>query len=389
MNAEEFNFNYKNFRAKEKININCADCGKLNSLGKSKAMENIRKNAEYLCRSCGKKRSHIENPMSKETKDKIGEKLIGQLKSDVAKNNMSLGKKEFYQTEEGKLARANLSKMTAEKHEQGFFNGSKRKILDFKEGKIDKPTTLDSSYELQMARILNEDDNVISYSAHLNYYAGIDGEGVERHRVLDFLVTYKNGKKKIIEVKPKSRIGEEPISNQIADNKMYAECMGYSFEVYTEDNLGMTCQEMTDLADKYLESIDNIDRTEIKKQRHNESQKKYYQENNETQKFLCNFCQKEHEVRITSYNSNVERNGRYICEKEGGSIAGRKPKKKKINPYANEGKKQCNGPLCEGLIKLFEFFNPDKSRSDGWASICKECNSHNCKIKYDKKINKQ
>lgn len=66
----------------------------------------------------------------------------------------------------------------------------------------------------------------------------------------------------------------------------------------------------------------------------------------------------------------MSNNGRYICEKEGGFIAGSKPKKKKENPYSVDGKKECT--QCKG-IKPFKEFGFDKSRSDGYANRCKVC----------------
>jgi len=79
----------------------------------------------------------------------------------------------------------------------------------------------------------------------------------------------------------------------------------------------------------------------------NERVKKHYAEKIATDKVqvYCEYCQVTHEALRLTYDKNIARNGRYICEREGGHIAGSRPKPhlRKANPYEAEGKKECLG----------------------------------------------
>jgi hypothetical protein len=117
----------------------------------------------------------------------------------------------------------------------------------------------------------------------------------------------------------------------------------------------------------------------------NERVKKHYAEKIATDKVqvFCEYCQTTHEALRLTHDKNIARNGRYICEREGGHIAGSRPKKKKINPHAADGKKECLG--CKQVLPFSEY-GADKSRSDGYASKCKECRRVAANEKYLRKI---
>jgi hypothetical protein len=116
----------------------------------------------------------------------------------------------------------------------------------------------------------------------------------------------------------------------------------------------------------------------------NERVKKYYAEKIATDKVqvFCEYCQVTHEALRLTHDKNIARNGRYICEREGGHIAGSRPKKKKDNPHAASGCKECLG--CKQVLSFSEY-GADKSRSDGYASKCKECRRVSANEKYAKK----
>jgi GNAT superfamily N-acetyltransferase len=94
---------------------------------------------------------------------------------------------------------------------------------------------------------------------------------------------------------------------------------------------------------------------------------------------FCDYCQETHTPLRLTHDKNLARNGRYICEREGGHIAGSKPKKKKENPYAADGKKECTRCKC---VKTYAEFSPDSSRRDGLCSRCKECRAAAGKASY-------
>ena len=77
---------------------------------------------------------------------------------------------------------------------------------------------------------------------------------------------------------------------------------------------------------------------------------------------------------------------RIVEQGEGGHIAGSRPKKKKVNPHAASGSKECLG--CKQVLS-FDNFGTDKGRSDGYASKCKECRRKAANEKYaSKKIDR-
>jgi hypothetical protein len=241
---------------------------------------------------------------------------------------------------------------------------------------------LDSSYELKGALILDDDDEVVFYEVHQEFLAENN-----RKRIFDFLATYKSGRKKLIEIKPHRRVCQ--FLEQIEDNRKYALDNGYDFEVWSESHLGFNSEtEATVWADQYLSLTTETDYTKIRKDRAVLRSTKYYRKHIANNKIavFCNYCNEEHNVLRLNYDKNIAKNGRYICEKEGGHISGSKPKLHLIkeNPHASEGKKQCNE--CQ-QVKLFEEFSPDKSKRDGYSTRCKPCRSAKYKTKYHQNKN--
>ena len=203
--------------------------------------------------------------------------------------------------------------------------------------------------------------------------------------LFDFLVTLRNGDKKIIEVKPKKRLGQ--FAEQIKDNRDYAASKGWLFELWTEEELGFKdSKQITKWADEFIKERTGIDYSEVRRQKTNLKSKRHYRSKiaNDKVEVFCTFCNEQHSPLRLTYEKNIARNGRYICEREGGHIAGSKPKLalRKDNPYASEGKKECN--KC-GEVKLFEQFSPDKSKGDGYCTMCKPCRSEKMKAYYAKK----
>ena len=231
----------------------------------------------------------------------------------------------------------------------------------------------DSSYELKAALLLDDDANVVWY---INQQSFIAKKG--NKRIYDFLVRYQNGDMKIIEVKPQRRI--EQFQEQIEDNKEYALRKGYGFTIWSEQELGFENEYCaTKWADEYLSKLDNIDYTEIRKARSLQRTKKHYRKKiaTDTVDVFCEYCQCIHIALKLTHDRNVARNnGVYICEKHGGHIAGSKPKKRKEDPLAALGQKQCTGK-CQRILSLTECFSKGKSQ-------CKECRAEIYKQRYRK-----
>lgn len=237
-----------------------------------------------------------------------------------------------------------------------------------------------SSYELRAATLLDEMDEIETYSTQVRFIKN----GKERY--IDFFVKRKDGTYCVIEIKPQRRV--KACSDQINAHKSYAEHKGWEFVIWSENELGFKTEHEAKIwADNFLSQITSIDYNEERRKRNTEKVKTYYQKKIKTDKvnIYCDFCQKTHEVLRKSYEKNVDYNKRYICEREGGYIAGRKPGKKKINPYAAEGKKQCN--RCKD-VKLFGDFSPDKTKTDGYSTRCKTCRAEVYKKRYHERKNK-
>ncbi len=231
-----------------------------------------------------------------------------------------------------------------------------------------------SSYELKAATMLDEMDEVDSYISQHTFT--MDG----RERITDFIVTWNDGSKTILEIKPERRL--EQFKEQIEDNREYARRNGWRFQIWTEKELGFQTEYFaTKWADEFISKITQVDFVKERKDRNLSKSKKYYAEKIATDKVqvFCEYCQATHEALRLTHDRNIARNGRYICEREGGHIAGSRPKKKKFNPHAASGCKECLG--CKQVLP-FSDYGTDKGRSDGYASKCKECRRKAANEKY-------
>lgn len=378
MNLEEFNTQYDGIPVKSKIDINCSDCGCLRNVYKEKARETIRYKGRYLCRGCSMKQAHEDNPFSNETKSKLRDGRLGTIHTNESKLKMSKTKKEFYLTVDGSILKAKLSKIAAEGHATNKFENARRNGWYYS-AKNDKNVYYGSSYELRLAVELDDDDTVESYETQIIYACGyLEDDCLVRYRCLDFLVHYKDGRKLAVEIKPKERLNEQKNIDQISDSKKNAEKEGWDFEVYTEDHFDMTSRELSGWADGFRSVIGDFDWVAFRKEKNLLKAKKYYDKHIKDDKVevYCEFCKETHYPLKLTFEKNIKRNGTYICEKHGGFIAGSKPKKKKENSYASEGKKACNE--CKE-VKLFECFGIDKDKEDGYATRCKTCRAKKSK----------
>jgi hypothetical protein len=376
MNIEEFDEKYKDFGWKDKIKISCEDCNQEKELLKHKAKENVTKNHRYSCQKCRALQAQPSRVYSPEGLAAIS-KGTSYPRSEETKAKMSAGRKAYFKTEAGKEFKRRLSIMTAMGHAQNKFENAKRQGW-YPSTKTGKLMFYGSSYELRLCWMLDQDSAVETYQTQIVYEW--DGRG----RCLDFLVTFIDGTIKAIEVKPEDRLNEESVILQIGDSNGYASSQGWQFGTYTEAELGMTPIAIREWADKYRETITGIDYTSHRMQINRDKANKHYATKiaTDTVTLFCAFCNVEHTALRLTHEKNIERNGRYICEREGGHIAGSKPKKKKDNPHAAEGKKKCN--RCE-QVKLLEEFGDDKMKSDGKATRCKECRAEVATAKYQQK----
>lgn len=382
MNLEEFYEKYKGIPQKDKIDIICDICGTTNNINKEKAEINIKENGCYVDRSCATTFRHIEQPMSQETKDKIGEKHKGKVVSSETKAKMSAAAKAKWETLRGIELKRILSEKATKQNENDSPEKYKRKVL-YKSAKNNSIVICQSSYEfIACEDFLELDENVVSYVSQVSYQLP-NGH----FRSLDFILSMKDGNHKVIEVKPKDRINDAAVIKQITDNKDYALKNNYIFEVWTEDQLKIPNSKWAIArADEYRKINYEIDLDKFRKYKHSQRSQKYYQNHiqNDCVVIFCEYCETYHKVLRRSYEKNMEKNPVYVCEKFGGHLAGSKPKLhlRKYNPYAAEGKKMCLG---HNELHSLEEFGNDKSRRDGKADSCKKWRAEINKKKYQEK----
>jgi len=369
MNMEEMEKAYCDFHSADRITIVCGvdGCKGVETLRKDSAALNIKKNGVFKCRTCC---------YTEEGKKKIGE-ANSYKRSQKTCQKMAEAKKAFYETEKGKDLKKKLSEIAAAGHAVNKYENSKRQGW-FKSAKMDKWIFFGSSYELRLCWVLDQDDSVDFFETQI----GFNWEG--RGRCLDCLVTFKDRRKKAIEVKPLDRVDE--FKEQISDSRMFSAKNGWDFEVYTETNFGMPYHQIRNWADEYRQQLTGIDYTKHRKEMDSNKAKKYYDTHIATDKVsvFCEYCQVTHEALRLTHDKNIARNGRYVCEREGGHIAGSRPKPhlRKENPHAALGRKECLG--CKQVLPFSEY-GADKSRADGYASKCKECRRVAANEKYAKK----
>ncbi len=271
--------------------------------------------------------------------------------------------------------REERSKQCAEQHSQGVFKHSHVRGY-FKSCKNKKDIYYGSSYELRCLYLLEQDDDIIRFDR----VEPFKNES-NKWRSPDIKVDYKD-KTIILEVKPQSRLNEPEVLKQISDSVKHAEENGWEFNVWTEKNSGLKDDySIINWAKKYILATTG-DTTWVEKQKENNRRRanKHYHKHIAKDKVevFCEFCNETHEPLRLTYEKNIKRNGEYICERYGGHLAGSKSKKKKVNPYASEGKKQCNE--CKDVL-LLEKFGNDKHKSDGKATRCKSCRNKSSKTK--------
>ncbi len=276
-----------------------------------------------------------------------------------------------------------LSAKCAEQNRRGDFKHSHIRGYYFSQ-KNQCEIYYSSSYELRCMFMLDQEESVKSYRRADIF---LDSDGKTRNP--DIHIEYNNGLIKILEVKPEKRfLNEEAVKKQIDESIKFAKSKNFDFAVWSENDSGLKNEHaIISWARKFIaETTGNTDWLKKQQENNRKKAKKHYDTkiSQDTVEVYCDFCKTTHNPLRLTYEKNIARNGIYICEKHGGFIAGSKPKKKKINPYAAEGKKQCNGPC--GEIKSFEEFGLDKGKSDGYATQCKICRANKAKEKYQNGI---
>ena len=274
----------------------------------------------------------------------------------------------------------NISKKCASQHASGDFKHSHIRGY-FQSEKNNSPIYFSSSYELRCLFLLESNPSVKSFCRCEVF------RGEKSWRNPDLYVELNSGTE-IWEIKPKLWLKHQTVIDQINDSKDFAAKKGLKFKLWTEDDSQLLSdKDIVSWAKKYLAETQG-DKTfqEQSKKNANQKSKRYYHTHiaNDKITLFCSFCNKEHTPLRLTHDKNIARNGRYICEREGGHITGSraKPHLQKNNPHVADGKKECVNCL---QILEFKLFSPDNSKSDGLCRSCKICRSKKAKEKYNKK----
>ncbi len=194
---------------KERVMVACLHCGKkiINPVDGARARK-------YCSRECNSL-SQVGHARSDETREKIRQGHIGKHPS--------------IETREKK------SRIMSEKIVNGEY------ACSFKKGKHFSPKTNSefacrSSWEKIAMELLDQDETVKTY-VYEPFAVPYLFEGVQKNYIPDILITYENGTKTLVEVKPKAFVDHGINQAKFAAARNLCVLLDISFEVWTEDIL--------------------------------------------------------------------------------------------------------------------------------------------------------
>ncbi len=196
---------------------------------------------------------------TEEHKKKMSEIMSGRTYTDEHRKNISEGRKKMLDAQGGLLkeTKEKLSKAAVEQHINGFdpnTHHARGRHISSKSSKIIKYR---SSYEKKALMKLDEDDNVVKYeyesrNSVVKYQNPI--KGITSSYLIDLTVEYKDGTKKLIEVKPNKWLQDPVIAAKIAAGHDFAIQNNMEFEVweeialfgavYNEKNMRLFCEKV-------------------------------------------------------------------------------------------------------------------------------------------------
>ena len=166
--------------------------------------------------------------------------MSGRVYTDEHKQNISEGRKEMLSAQGGllKTTREKLSKAAIQQHINGFDAKTHHARGTHISKKCDKVIKYKSSYEKKAFMKLDEDNSVLKYeyeSTAINYYNPV--KCINGSYLVDLVVYYDDGTKKLIEVKPNKWLQDLTVVAKIDAGKAYASKHEMAFEVWEETTL--------------------------------------------------------------------------------------------------------------------------------------------------------
>jgi len=190
-----------------------------------------------------------------EVRDKQSKSNLGIKKTEEHCENISKGRKEMLKEQGGLLpeTKAKISQAVVRQYQNGFepqtYHRRGRHIT-----KTGDDIPYRSSYEKKAFLMLDEDDTVLKYDYEpfpIVYRKPDDDH--DSNYLIDLLVWYKDGSKKLVEVKPVWRLNKPTVLAKIEAAKNIAIKLGMTYETWTEIELFDGSEQ---LAKEFCESLD-------------------------------------------------------------------------------------------------------------------------------------
>lgn len=182
------------------------------------------------------KHSWLGRRHSQKTKDKISQVRI-EKKLSLGENNPMFGKKHTRETKEV------MSKIRTEKILNGEYSEWFKKGVIWST-KMNKEMYFRSAWEECVLKKIEQEDDVLFFDVEpfsIPYRYGTDNH--KRHYIPDILMVYKNGTKKLIEIKPKQFVGAEINKAKFSAAIEYCQKCNMLFEVWTEKEIRQFLEE--------------------------------------------------------------------------------------------------------------------------------------------------
>lgn len=172
-------------------------------------------------------------PHSDETKAHLSKIFTGRRKGS---ENAMFGKKH---SDESRLM---MSETRSKKIINGEYDKSKwAKRGEFFASKANRVIPYRSSFELRAIKKLEEDENVVSFkfeSIRISYYYSAEDDRLrKRHYIPDFLVSYKDGRNIIIEIKPECYLQTAINVAKFASARIFCDENNFDFQVWTQKDI--------------------------------------------------------------------------------------------------------------------------------------------------------
>jgi hypothetical protein len=179
---------------------------------------------------------------SEEHKKKISEIMSGRTYTEEHRNNISEGRKKMLDAQGGLLkeTKEKLSKAAAEQYANGYNPKTHHARGNHISSKSNKNIIYKSSYEKKALMKLDEDDNVLKYEYESrNSIVRYDNpkKKIIGSYLIDLTVEYKDGTKKLIEVKPNKWLQDSVVQAKIIAAHDFAIKNNMEFEIWEETAL--------------------------------------------------------------------------------------------------------------------------------------------------------